>query len=290
MGRKIEETVDEVKSFTLPNKTIIVRHIPRSTPLAPNVDEDHIAYGGMLTDAICSYSAPLQRNGAIKNVLTTQEKEYLESITDLNLSIYGDFWETFRVTLRKDKVGRELDLQNPIDYISYRILCSLDKSEIAPSWNDRNKILSYRFAITETDEMLNNSKAKFNLKKEAFKAYGRIENSTERLMGVLKLLSNKPISPNTTLSMLQDKVSEYVDNEPSKFLGVVNDESFDTKSLILEGVEKGVINKTGNRYVTIDGLELCEAGEIPIFTNAVRYLEQAKNQDVRHLIEAKINK
>ena len=284
---KKEEVIQE--EFRLPIKKVVVKFIPRSSPLINGAVENHIAEGGMLTGAVCSYSAPLQKNGTIKNVLTTEEKEHLETITGLNLSVYGDFWKTFRVRLVKDKLGQEFDLSNPIDYISYKVLMSLNKTEISPSWTDRNKLLSYKFAVTEEDEVVTHKKKDFNLKREAYKAYAKIESSAEKVTAVLKLLTNAPISKNTKLSVLQEKLEDYVDNDSAKFLSIVNDASLDTKMLILEGVDVGYIIKTGNRYTTQDGLELCESGEIPLFTNAVRYLDANKNQDIRSLIEAKIN-
>jgi len=61
------------------------------------------------------------------------------------------------------------------------------------------------------------------------------------------------------------------------------------KSLINKGVDNGAIVKNSNKYSTIDGLDLCENGSIPSFDNAVKYLDNVKNQEVRHLIEARIN-
>lgn len=284
-----ENKIDSVDNkFKLPNKKIIIKFIPRSNVMINGEIENHIAKGGMLTGAVCSYSAPLQRNGTVVNVLSNEEKELLEEMTNLNLSVYGDFWRTFKVRLIKDNLGQEFNLLNPIDYISYKILKSLTKFEIAPSWADRNRNLDYKFAITEADEVTNVKNKVFNTKREAFKAYTKIESNAETLVSILKLLSNAPISKNTSLSVLQDKVGDYVDNQPEKFLSVVNDANFETKKLILDGVESGFISKTGSRYVTKDGLELCESGEIPTFANAVRYLDAIKNQDTRMIIEAKI--
>ncbi len=87
-----------------------------------------------------------------------------------------------------------------------------------------------------------------------------------------------------------NKVEEFIDTMPSQFVNVINDSSFYTKILINSGIDAGVIKKEGNKYSTIDGLELCNAGEIPTFDNAVNYLDSVKNQEVRNIIEAKINK
>lgn len=284
MSNKKEE------KFSLPNKKVTIKHIPRKTPLAPDASPTHVAYGGMLSGASTKYSAPLQRNGDVKNVLTNEEKEVLEEMTGLKLSIYGDFWDNFYVTLRRDDASNVLDLSNPTDYIQYKILCAYSGTSIAPSWADRNRILSYKFAITEPEELTIDTNKRYNLKKEAFKIYGRIENTRDTLISVLRLLENKNVSDKTSIDRIQEKVLDYVDNDSAKFLSVVNDAKFETKALLMEAVNQGIIKRTGNKYVTVDGLELCESGEVPLFTNAVNYLDSNKNQDVRSLIEAKVLK
>ena len=134
------------------------------------------------------------------------------------------------------------------------------------------------------------SKTKYDSKKEAFKMYGKIEDDKDKLLGVLKLLTNKPISKDSSLDWLQHKVEEFIDLMPSQFVNVVNDKSFYTKMLLNRGVETGVVVKIGNKYKTADGLDLCNSGEIPTFDNAINYLDNPINQEVRTIIETKINK
>lgn len=284
------ETKQYKGSFTLPNEIVIVKYIHRRRGMAANVEANHVIAGGMLDKAVRKFSAPLQRNGSIKNVLTVDEKEYLESVTGLDLSVYGNFWVNFRVSLHKDDANNRFDLSNPMDYISIKILESLSKEDIALSWTDRNKNQTYQFAITREHEEMLESKVKYDSKKEAFKMYGKIEDDRDKLLGVLKLLTNKPISKDSKLEWIQNKVEEFIDTMPSQFVSVVNDKSFHTKLLINNGIDKGVIVKNSNKYSTVDGLELCNSGELPTFDNAVTYLDNIKNQEVRDLIEAKINK
>lgn len=287
----MKEEVKSAKSgFTLPEEIIIVKYIHRRRGMAANVDSNHVIAGGMLTNAVRKFSAPIQRNGSIKNVLTNEEKEYLESETGLNLSVYGDFWQTYFVALHKEDANNRFDLSNPMDYISVKILESLSKEEIAPSWSERDTKQTYQFAITREDEEMLETKKKFDSKKEAFKLYGKIEDDKDKLLGVYKLLTNKPISNDSSLKWLQAKVEEFIDSKPSAFLNVVNDKSFYTKMLITEGVDSGVIIKKSNKYTTVDGLDLCNSGELPTFDNAVAYLDNPKNQEVRTIIESKINK
>ena len=280
----------KVGSFTLPDEVIIVKYINRKRGMAANVEDNHVIAGGMLSNAVRKFSAPLQRNGSIKNILSAEEKEYLEQVTGLKLSVYSEFWNNYYVKLGKDDAGNRFDLGNPMDYISFKILESLSKEDIALSWADRNKNQTYQFAITRENEEMLEKKGKYDAKKEAFKLYGKIEDDKDKLLGVLKLLTNKPISSESKLSWLQAKIEEYIDTTPAAFTSVVNDSSFYTKMLLNNGVELGVVLKKGNKYSTIDGLDLCEAGEIATFDNAVRYLDNIKHQDVRSIVEAKINK
>ncbi len=278
------------KTFTLPKETVIVKYINRRRGMAANVDNNHVIAGGMLNTAVRKFSTPLQRNGSIKNVLTDEEKEYLEAKTGLNLSVYGDFWTNFRVSLHKDDANNRFDLSNPMDYISIKILESLSQRDVALSWEDRNKNQTYQFAITREGEEMLEDKRKYDSKKEAFKLYGKIEDNKDKLLGVLKLLTSKPISKESSLEWLQHKVEEFIDTMPSSFVNVVNDKAFYTKLLINTGLDSGVLTKKGNKYYTTDGLDLCNTGEIPTFDNAVSFLDNPINQEVRSIIEAKINK
>lgn len=285
----MEETQNK-KGFTLPDEKIVVKYISRNIGMASNVDKNHVISGGMLQNSVKKFSAPLQRNGSIANILSKEEKEHLEIVTGLDLSVYGDFWNNYFVYLHKEDANNIFDLSNPMDYISYKILVSLGKNDIALNWADRYKKQTYQFAITREDEEMLETKSKYDSKKEAFKLYGKIEDNKEQLIGVLKLLTNKNLSKDSKLDWLQHEVEKVVDKEPAKFLSVVKDKSLFTKILINEAVEKGIVVKKSNKYSTADGLDLCEAGEVPTFDNAVKYLDASRNQEVRTIIEAKLDK
>lgn len=282
------KTKEVTNTFTLPKEKVIVKFIPRRKGLAAEVGEDHVISGGMMDNTTKRFFAPLKRTGGIANVLTSEEKAYLEKVTGQDLSVYGDFWNEFSVRLFKEEAKNVFDLSDPMGYISIKLL-EANKDDVAPSWEERNHKLSYQFAITREGEVLNEKKKALDHKKEAFKAYGRIEHDRLRLLMVLKLLTNKPISDDSKIDWIQGQVEEYLDREPVKFLEIVDNPSFDTMALIQRGVEAKVIIKKGNRYTTVDGLELADNGDAPVYQNVVKFLENDKNQDIRALIEARIN-
>jgi len=282
MGKDIKE--ESVLNFSLPNEVIKVKYIHRKKGMASHVTEDHVISGGMLSGSVKRFQCPMLRNGSLANVLTKEEKLVIEDLTGLDLSVYAEFWQNHFVALFKD--DNIFDLSNPMDYLSYKILLNL-KDDVAQSWSDRNKKQTYQFVITSGDEELNEKKVGFDNKKEAFKLYGKIEDDAVKLIGVLGLLSNKPISPDSSLKWLQTKVEEYLDSKPELFVSLIKDKSLDTKLLIQDAVDKKIIVKAGNKHKTSDGLDLCENGQLATFENAVAYLENPKHQEVRSFIEAK---
>lgn len=275
------------REFSLPNEEVTVKFVPKKKGMAANVESNHVIAGGMLTNAVKTFFCPLQRKGGIANILSREEKDHLEYITGKDLSVYGDFWTTFKVKLYKDNASNKYDLSTPMGFIAIRILEQYT-NDIAHKWSERNDKISYQFAITRAGEEINESKFKLDIKKEAFKLFGKIEDDTEKLFGVLKLLTNQPISRASSLDWLQGKVQEHVDTNPSGFINIVKDPSFVTKMMLHRGVELGVIKKSGNKYETVDGLELCNSGETATFNNTVRFLDDDKNQEVRLLLEARI--
>ena len=111
----------------LRNERIIVKYILRPTLMVPN--KNHVLYGGMAETATRTFTVPRLSNGSFKNVLTNDEKEYLEQALGLEfnaLSVHNrknNFWDDSnpegfgRVVLHKQ--DNYLDLSIPEEYIKY---------------------------------------------------------------------------------------------------------------------------------------------------------------------------
>jgi len=286
------ETKEKKNStFTLPNKRVNVKFINRKRGMASGswVGKDHVIAGGMLKTAHKKLSVPLKRNNTLSNVLTNDEKAYLEDQLNIDLSVYSNqkFWEERYVRLQKG--DNYLDLNNPIDYIDYKILLGNPKF-VAKSWEDRNNDLNYWFAIVEEGEENKLQKVAFNYKKKAFRLYSEIEDNKEVLRGIIKLINKKPISKETKLDWLQGEVEKIIDSDPQKFVSLIEDSNYQTKILLSHAEDAGIVVKQNRRYMTSDGIELANEGEVASFDNAVRYLSQPINQELVDIIKAKLNK
>jgi len=277
------------KGFTLPEERVTIKFIKRNKGLAADVSDSHILSGGMIEGTTRKFCVPLLRNGGLKNVLSNDEKEFFENdhFRGVNLSIYSDFWKTQYVAL--EKLDTILDLSVPEDYLKYKILLAWD-DVIAPSLEDYKKKNkgTYQFFITRTGEELKDRSKKLDLIKTAWKEYYRIEDNRDTLISIIYLMSGKKVSENSTMKFINTEVETLVDTRTKDFLALVEDPNFETKTLIALAENAGIILKKNGKYETIDGLTLAKQGEIATLPNAVNYLIDPKNQEVRDLIQARV--
>ncbi len=281
----------EKKTFELPDKKIRVSYIKRKKGMAVNVPDDHVIAGGMLNQAFRKIPVPKLKNGSLANVLTKEEKAFLEGPEALNtnLSVYSNrkFWANKHVTLRKgDNI---LDLSDPIDYIDYKILVG-NTELIAPSVKERDNKLTYQFVIIDDEEVQQIEKSRFNYKKQAFKLYSKIEDNKNILRGVLKMINGKPISTETTLSWLQSEVEKVVDSRPRVFVEFIEDSNYEAKIFLANLEDAGLVIYRNKQYTTSDGIELAREGEIASLENTVRFLADPRNVEITDHLKAKLDK
>ena len=314
MGRvetRSQQTVREEESYTptdtrrkepvscLRNERIIVRFVPRPSIMVQN--PNHILYGGMAETAIRNFVVPrLASTGMYKNVLTDNEKDFLEQAMGLEhnaLSIYkkkDNFWDDSnpvgigRVTLHKQ--DNYLDLSVPEDYIKYKILLA-NKDQIASSLQeleDRPKA-TYQFVIISENAEAASNLSKMDTTKRCYIEYGKVEDDADTLRTIIELIEGRPISNKVKLDYLQGKINEYIQKNPRRFLSTIKDELLPAKVLIKKSVEAGLIGKKNDAYyLRQDGSPLCEMNEESTINNAARYISSVKRQELKYMLEAKL--
>lgn len=281
----------------LRNEKVIVRYIPRQSRMVTN--PKHILYGGMAENAKRTFVVPRLTSGRYVNVLTDEEKDFLEDIMGLevnSMSIYNkvnNFWDDSndtgisRVTLLKQ--DNYLDLSDPEDYIRYKILLA-NKDLIAPSM----KVLedfpkaTYQFVIISEGDEIKAAKKGMTTIMQCYTMYGKLEDDADALRVIIETLTGVTIHPNTKKEFLQAKINELIQGNSKMFLKVASDPLLQTKVLIKKSIEAGLIAHRGNQYYIKSGnIPMCEYGE-PTLNVAAQWLNIPKNQDTKFSLEAKL--
>ena len=116
----VKQSVEEEAPMVscLKNERVEIRFIPKIGKID---NPKHVMFGGMAEGAVKTFTVPLLQSGAYVNVLTNEEKTFLEEVMGLEynaLSIYkknNNYWDNLFVRLTKEPTY--LDLSNPDDYI-----------------------------------------------------------------------------------------------------------------------------------------------------------------------------
>lgn len=276
----------------LRNERIIVRHVPKEGGLVTN--PKHILYGGMAENAVRYFTVPiLESSGAYKNVLTDDEKVFLEEVMGLEynaLSVYkkeNNYWSNYQVRLTKQ--DNFLDLSVPDDYIKYKVL-KANSNFIADSLEtlqDKPKA-TYQFVMIREGEEENNESEKLSATMRCYMEYGKIKDDRDTLKCIIELIDGRPIAANSKIELLQGKINNLIQADSKLFLKIITDPLLSTKVLINKAIEAGVISKRGDQYYLISSNSpLCGHNEDPTFNVAAKYLNLPKNQELKLSIEAK---
>lgn len=297
MANRVEGTKKELVNC-LRNERIIVRHIPRQSNMVQN--PKHVLYGGMAENAIRVFVVPRLTSGKYVNVLTNDEKDFLEhtmGLEDNALSIHKrehNFWDDSnpdgiaKVMLKKQ--DNYLDLSDPNDYIKYKILIA-NKDWIAPSLKalEDHPKATYQYVIIGEGDETKSAKNNMSNTMMCYKEYGKIEDDVDTLRLIIETLDGRPVASTSKLEFLQTKINDLIQANPKTFLKVVTDKMLPTKVLIRKGVATGVITKKGDYlYLRSDNKPLCEDGEDPTLNIAAKYLNNPKHQSIKFAIETEL--
>lgn len=299
-----KERVEEIEEKPLVNclskERVIVRFIPRQKGNITN--PKHILYGGMARDAVRGFVVPKLTSGVYVNVLTDDEKDFLENIMKLDknaLSVYkreDNFWSDAnpqgagRVLLHKG--DNFFDLSDPMDYIRYKVLLA-NKDLIAPSikhLEDYPKA-TYQFVCIREGEETKAAKTSMDIKMQCYKEFGKIEDDIDTLKLVVETLDGRPVSNNSKKEFLHTKIDELIVASPKNFHRVVTDKLLPVKVLIRKALKEGIIYKRGDFYYLRNGnTPLCEENEEPTINIAAKYLSSPKHQTIKFAVETELKK
>ena len=281
----------------LRNEQVIVRYLPKQSRMVSN--PKHVLFGGMAENATRTFVVPMLSSGRYVNVLTDDEKDFLEDIMGLPknaMSIYkkvDNFWDDTneagisKVTLRKQ--DNYLNLANVEDYIRYKILIA-NKDYIAPSLEalETHPKATYQFVILTEESETKSARKGMTILMQCYTAYGKIEDDVDALRIIIETLTGITVHKNTKKEFLQTKINELIQSNSKMFLKIATDPLLQTKVLIRKCIENGLIAHRGNQYYIREGnVPMCEDGE-PTLNVAAQWINLPKNQEIKLSLEAKL--
>ena len=281
----------------LKNEQVIVRYLPKQSRMVSN--PKHVLFGGMAENATRTFVVPMLSSGRYVNVLTDDEKDFLEDIMGLPknaMSIYkkvDNFWDDTneagisKVTLRKQ--DNYLNLANVEDYIKYKILIA-NKDYIAPSLEalETHPKATYQFVILTEESETKSARKGMTILMQCYTAYGKIEDDVDALRIIIETLTGITVHKNTKKEFLQTKINELIQSNSKMFLKIATDPLLQTKVLIRKCIEGGLIAHRGNQYYIREGnIPMCEDGE-PTLNVAAQWINLPKNQEIKLSLEAKL--
>ena len=205
-GRSNKEAVINEPINCLRNERVVVRYVPKESGIVTN--PKHILYGGMAENAVKYFTVPQLESGKLVNILTDDEKEFLEDIMGLEfnaLSIYkkeNNYWSNKQVRLvKQDNI---LDLSDPEQYIKYKILLA-NKDEIAPSLQALQDMpkATYKYVIIKEGEETSNARQEMSATMQAYMEYGKYEKDADTLRTIIETIDGRPLAINTKIEFLQ---------------------------------------------------------------------------------------
>lgn len=275
----------------LRNEKVKVRFVFQDFPLAR--DKDHVFYGGKAETAVDYLTTPQQRNGSLVNVLTNEEKDFLEHVMGLpvdSLSVYkktDNYWHNIRVPL----VGKGetiLDLSNPEEYIQYKVLLA-NKMLVCPNVESlrTNPKQTYRYVLVSEKEVVASDTNRMNTSIEATIRFGELKNDYDKLRFIVEILSGKPLAPSTKLDFIQTKAYDLLTDNPKAFLRVASDPHLDDKVLLRMCVDAGIVRRRENYYY-LNNQPLCNDTAEPTLDVAAKYISLAVNQELKLGLQARL--
>lgn len=294
MEKLVANREEALEKRYLENRIVFLRPSPRAGKMIK--DPAHVGWF-MHEGATMKFVLPKNKRGEIINVFKSKvEQDYFEHElgVDLNpLKKKDNFWHSFSVTFQKSPItmdeGAKFDLSDPTDNLRVRILENC--ANVAPSWEKRFALPSYKFALVAEDYEESKASEEAVKQQEIWKFFGSIANNTTKMreFAGVYLASNKKIKnipSDVTKEWLMKEISDIIKEDPDGYLQVVNDPHFEMKAFILNAISVAAIIKDGvNKYSLPGESTSWQLNEL------VDYLEQLKdNSDDLYLkIKAQIN-
>lgn len=254
----------------LRDETIYVVPISKgATYHSPNENEATMHTGTSRT-LVCPMDPETTK---IKKVLTDEEQEALEDYMDLDLNPYRDDENNYfitrpaQITFFKENEKIEsatvaLDLNDPIDYVKYKIL--LNHYKVASNWSERFNKADYEYAIKKAESEVEEEMSVSETEDFVYDKLLKNKNNAKALENMLRIYISEydkrkkiPKESEGNVEWLYTQIKKYTHNRTTlnHLYNVLDDtdENIYWKAAIYKGLNRGVITMDSSGYKTPEG-------------------------------------
>jgi len=276
-----------IAEFKLPNRKVKIVPLKRKRGLLPKEHEASFLF----KESYFEVCVPIDERGRMKDPLTPEERAFFESPSsgmdfehnELSVTRKNNYYTKKEAKIRLKNEVTYLDLSRPDDYMKYKILLTV-KDRIALSDDPRETKMTQKFALVDENHETQQQLNELDTKLSAYTEYGSIKKDFRSLRHVIMVATGKKVGKNAKLEFLQTEANRLLSNAPEAFLNAVRDKDLETKILIQDAITAKALRKQGIAYYTpggdLIGNNLAEA---------VEFLNNKKNQDLRLVIEKKVD-
>lgn len=227
----------------------------------------------------------LANNGLYSTGLTLEEETFFEDKLQLKKGTLAkrpleengeNFWSKLEIKL-DTKRNNELDLQDPIQYIKYKVL--LASSKVCNSPLEKSKFPSADWMIIDDEQISEVESLSIDKQLEAMEIFHSM--SEEEKKGILKLYGKRNLE-NSKPQLIKSTLYKEVEKDPERFTKLATDKSLKTRILLEDLLSTRLVTKNGNYY---------KNGDDPIGNSTeevLSYLEDPKNQSVVIALKGKL--
>lgn len=279
----VMESPYSIKVKNLREKKYVVRPVRRKGQwVGPEHDSAFMNDGAKLGIVV-----PVQAGNVLVNPMPEFTKEDIVLFAEelglpdaqkLNIFVPKCYWRGKTVTL--DRNGLHLNCLNVDDFVKFLILRS-DSDRIAPNWSSRFDRGTYKFALVEEGEELQDKVSNLEEKKNAYILFGKMDANADKMKDFLYVyyLQKKDAKrppKNASLNQLKEEIGRIIEDDLRTYLNILNDDYYNLKLLIQKSVEIGALRRDKHLY-SLPGADK----PIGVLEDLLSHLDDPKNQDVR---------
>jgi hypothetical protein len=249
------DRVVKIKVVEIPTSRINVKSSKKMTP-------------GILPGVRHTLAPAMDKFGRL--ITGTTKEEYDKIMKgEINPPSFNEFFE--RISVKIDENGKDLNLSMPKHQLIYNFIKKL--KQVADEKENVNPAL-HKFYIEDEDEKALKKLDTIKDKTKAYKIFASMSPEESRDMLVLY---GKNASSSSD-DVVQAKLGELVETNPSKFISLYNDNNREVKINLEKLTNKGVIRKEGKAYFYGDEGEAIFLGSTKEM--AVEFLKDSENQEL----------